>query len=83
MTPATAVVGQKITTIEGLAQAGALTAVQKAWIEHDVPRLVDFYRAGELKLDEVVSHRLRLDELGLGLERLRAGTAMRQLIVFD
>ena len=52
-------------------------------IEHDVPRLVDLYRAGELKLDELVSHRLRLDELGLGLERLRAGTAMRQLIVFD
>jgi aerobic-type carbon monoxide dehydrogenase small subunit (CoxS/CutS family) len=37
-TPATAVQGQKITTIEGLAQNGALTAVQKAWIEHDVPQ---------------------------------------------
>jgi isoquinoline 1-oxidoreductase alpha subunit len=37
-TPASAVVGQKITTIEGLAQGGTLTAVQKAWIEHDVPQ---------------------------------------------
>jgi isoquinoline 1-oxidoreductase alpha subunit len=37
-TPAAAVAGQKITTIEGLAQGGALTAVQKAWIEHDVPQ---------------------------------------------
>jgi len=36
--PAVAVVGQKITTIEGLAQNGALTAVQKAWIDHDVPQ---------------------------------------------
>jgi S-(hydroxymethyl)glutathione dehydrogenase / alcohol dehydrogenase len=52
-------------------------------IEEDVPRLVDLYRAGELKLDEVVSHRLRLDEIGRGLERLRAGTAARQVIVFD
>jgi isoquinoline 1-oxidoreductase subunit alpha len=36
--PAVAAAGQKITTIEGLAQGGALTAVQKAWIEHDVPQ---------------------------------------------
>ncbi len=36
--PATAVAGQKITTIEGLAQNGVLTAVQKAWIDHDVPQ---------------------------------------------
>jgi isoquinoline 1-oxidoreductase alpha subunit len=36
--PAVAAAGQKITTIEGLAQGNALTAVQKAWIEHDVPQ---------------------------------------------
>jgi len=37
-TPASAVSGQKITTIEGLAKGDTLTAVQKAWIEHDVPQ---------------------------------------------
>src|SRR5690606_4565742 len=37
-TPAAALAGQKITTIEGLAQGSALTAVQKAWIEHAVPQ---------------------------------------------
>ena len=47
MTPATAVVGQKITTIEGLAQGGALTAVQKAWIEHDVPQC-GYCQAGQI-----------------------------------
>ena len=31
-------VGKKITTIEGLAQGGKLNAVQKAWIDHDVPQ---------------------------------------------
>ena len=29
---------QKIVTIEGLEQNGALHAVQKAWLEHDVPQ---------------------------------------------
>jgi isoquinoline 1-oxidoreductase alpha subunit len=30
--------GAKVTTIEGLAQAGKLHAVQQAWIDHDVPQ---------------------------------------------
>jgi isoquinoline 1-oxidoreductase alpha subunit len=36
--PAGAMAGRKITTIEGLAAAGQLTKVQKAWIEHEVPQ---------------------------------------------
>ena len=32
------VVGKKITTIEGLAENGVLTKVQKAWIDLDVPQ---------------------------------------------
>ena len=32
------VVGKQITTIEGLASAGILHKVQKAWIDHDVPQ---------------------------------------------
>jgi len=35
VTPATAVSGRKVTTIEGL-QSRTAKAVQKAWIEHDV-----------------------------------------------
>jgi isoquinoline 1-oxidoreductase alpha subunit len=35
--PVSAVSGQPITTIEGLG-AGALNAVQQAWIEHQVPQ---------------------------------------------
>jgi isoquinoline 1-oxidoreductase subunit alpha len=45
--PAIAVAGQKITTIEGLAQNGALTAVQKAWIDHDVPQC-GYCQAGQI-----------------------------------
>ena len=36
--PVSAVQGKQITTIEGLAAGGALTKVQQAWIEHDVPQ---------------------------------------------
>jgi isoquinoline 1-oxidoreductase alpha subunit len=36
--PASAAVGKKITTIEGLAQGKTLHKVQAAWIQHDVPQ---------------------------------------------
>ena len=36
--PVSAAVGKKITTIEGLAQAGKLTKVQQAWIANEVPQ---------------------------------------------
>jgi aerobic-type carbon monoxide dehydrogenase small subunit (CoxS/CutS family) len=45
--PAVSVVGQKITTIEGLAQNGVLTAVQKAWIDLDVPQC-GYCQAGQI-----------------------------------
>ena len=36
--PLSAVAGRQITTIEGLAQNGALHKVQQAWLDHDVPQ---------------------------------------------
>src|SRR5258707_3676470 len=36
--PVAAVAGKQITTIEGLAAGGKLTAVQQAWLDHDVPQ---------------------------------------------
>jgi len=45
--PASAAAGQKITTIEGLATGNTMTALQKAWIEHDVPQC-GYCQAGQL-----------------------------------
>ena len=36
--PASALEGKSITTIEGIAANGKLSAVQAAWIEHQVPQ---------------------------------------------
>ena len=38
LTPVSSVEGKEITTIEGISQGGELSAVQKAWIEHQVPQ---------------------------------------------
>jgi isoquinoline 1-oxidoreductase subunit alpha len=36
--PVSAVVGKKITTVEGLAKDGTLHKVQQAWLDNDVPQ---------------------------------------------
>jgi aerobic-type carbon monoxide dehydrogenase small subunit (CoxS/CutS family) len=45
--PASAAAGQKVTTIEGLATGNTMTALQKAWIEHDVPQC-GYCQSGQL-----------------------------------
>ncbi|MCW8196092.1 (2Fe-2S)-binding protein [Proteobacteria bacterium 005FR1] len=47
-TPVSAAQGKSVTTIEGLAvNVGALTAVQQAWVEHDVPQC-GYCQAGQI-----------------------------------
>jgi S-(hydroxymethyl)glutathione dehydrogenase / alcohol dehydrogenase len=54
-----------------------------ARIEVDIPRLVDLHAEGALELEALVSRRLSLADLPPALDRLRAGAAVRQLVVFD
>ena len=52
-------------------------------LSRDVPALVDLYLAGELMLDDIISHRIGLDDLEEAFERLRAGDGARNVIEFD
>jgi len=49
----------------------------------DMPRYVDFYLNGQLKLDEMISARLKLDQVNHAFDEMRKGTAARSVIVFD
>ncbi len=46
----------------------------------DIPRLVDLYRDGKLKLRELVTHSYRLDEVNDALNTLAGGTDARGII---
>jgi len=48
----------------------------------DVPRVLDLYRLGRLKLDELATRRYRLDEVNAALAALEGGEAGRGVIVF-
>jgi len=44
-----------------------------------LPRLVDRYLAGRIKLDELVTRRLRLDEINTAFDLLHRGEAIRNV----
>jgi len=48
----------------------------------DVPRFVELFQAGRLPVDRLLTHTLALDELNEGFDRLAAGEAVRQAVVF-
>ncbi len=48
----------------------------------DLPRLVEAYQAGRLKLDELVTARFPLDRINGAIEAARAGRGLRNVIVF-
>jgi S-(hydroxymethyl)glutathione dehydrogenase / alcohol dehydrogenase len=47
-----------------------------------IPRLLSMYREGELKLDELITHRYTLDEVNQGYEDMRSGKNIRGVIEF-
>ena len=49
----------------------------------DIPRYIEWYRAGRLPVDRLMSERLRLDGINAGFDRLAAGESIRQVIEID
>ncbi len=47
----------------------------------DVPRFVALYQAGKLPVDRLLTHRLRLQDVNEGFDRLAEGQAVRQVII--
>jgi S-(hydroxymethyl)glutathione dehydrogenase/alcohol dehydrogenase len=49
----------------------------------DMPKYIDFYLDGRLYLDEMISSRIKLDEVNDAFDRMRKGEVARQVIVYD
>jgi S-(hydroxymethyl)glutathione dehydrogenase / alcohol dehydrogenase len=54
-----------------------------ARIAIDIPFLVDLYRQGRLKLDELISGRYELSEINEAIASVKEGDALRNVIVFS
>ena len=49
----------------------------------DIPNFLELYKNGNLPVDKLITHRLKLEEINEGFERLASGEAIRQVILFD
>jgi S-(hydroxymethyl)glutathione dehydrogenase/alcohol dehydrogenase len=50
---------------------------------NDIPSLLDMYRGGSLKLDELITNRYTQDQINEGYQAMRDGTNIRGVIVYD
>lgn len=48
----------------------------------DIPRFLGLYKRGKLPVDRLLTHRLKLEEINEGFDRLADGSAVRQIVEF-
>ncbi|WP_226562594.1 zinc-binding dehydrogenase [Salipiger thiooxidans] len=49
----------------------------------DIPRFARMMQSGALPIEKLMTHRLQLSEINEGFERIAAGDAIRQVVIFD
>lgn len=49
----------------------------------DIPRFLGLYKRGKLPVDRLLTHRLKLQDINEGFDRLADGSAVRQIVEFD
>ncbi|GAB4260878.1 MAG: zinc-dependent alcohol dehydrogenase family protein [Pararhodobacter sp.] len=52
-------------------------------VQRDIPYLVDLWRQGRLKLEELISRRYHFDQINEAIASSRSGSARRNVIVMD
>jgi S-(hydroxymethyl)glutathione dehydrogenase/alcohol dehydrogenase len=48
----------------------------------DVPRIVDWYMEGRINIDDLITHKLRLEDINKGFELMKAGESIRSVVEF-
>ena len=49
----------------------------------DMPRYVEFYLDGKLRLDAMISRRIKLEQINDAFDEMKSGAVARSVIVFD
>jgi S-(hydroxymethyl)glutathione dehydrogenase / alcohol dehydrogenase len=82
MPPSGVITGFDPSSVASYGQRVLGSKMGSARIRIDVPMLVDLYRQGRLKLDELVSGRFPLEEVNAAIAGVIKGEALRNVIVF-
>ena len=58
------------------------TAFGGAKGRRDVPKIVDWYMDGKINIDDLITHKLKLDEINKGFDLMHSGESIRSVVVF-
>jgi len=58
------------------------TAFGGAKGRRDVPKIVDWYMDDKINIDDLITHKLNLDEINRGFNLMHAGASIRSVVVF-
>jgi S-(hydroxymethyl)glutathione dehydrogenase/alcohol dehydrogenase len=48
----------------------------------DVPKIVDWYMAGKIQIDPMITHTLKLEEINKGFELMHEGKSIRSVVIY-
>ena len=48
----------------------------------DVPRIVDWYMEGKINIKDLITHRLRLDQINEGFDLMHRGESIRSVVLY-
>ncbi|WP_332715768.1 S-(hydroxymethyl)glutathione dehydrogenase/class III alcohol dehydrogenase [Pelagibacterium mangrovi] len=48
----------------------------------DVPKIVDWYMAGKIEIDPMITHTLRLEDINKGFELMHSGESIRSVVLY-
>lgn len=52
-------------------------------VQKDVPKLIELYKSGELKLDELISRTIKVDDVNEAFEAMEKGEVARSVISYE
>ncbi len=58
------------------------TAFGGAKGRRDVPKIVDWYMDGKINIDDLITHKLKLEDINKGFDLMREGKSIRSVVVF-
>ena len=58
------------------------TAFGGAKGRRDVPKIVDWYMEGKINIDDLITHKLKLDDINKGFDLMHEGKSIRSVVVF-
>jgi S-(hydroxymethyl)glutathione dehydrogenase/alcohol dehydrogenase len=48
----------------------------------DVPKIVDWYMDGKIKIDELITHRMPLDDINTAFDLMHSGESIRSVVIY-